>query len=89
VRYGLTIPQVIAAMNNAKVNVGGQTANFGAQAAVIRGLGLIDSMHDIANEHPAARRHIGEFLRQNLIPPPRHRPIQHDGGVHASPCRAP
>ena len=49
VHYGLTIPQVIAAINNANVNVGGQTVNFGAQAAVIRGLGLIDSMHDIAD----------------------------------------
>jgi cobalt-zinc-cadmium resistance protein CzcA len=49
VHYGLTIPQVIAALNNSNVNVGGQTVNFGAQAAVIRGLGLIDSMHDIGD----------------------------------------
>ena len=27
--YGLTVPQVIAALNNANVNVGGQTVNFG------------------------------------------------------------
>ncbi len=49
VHYGLTIPQVIAALNNANINVGGQTVNFGAQAAVVRGVGLIHSMDDIGN----------------------------------------
>ena len=39
--YGLTIPQVLAALNNANINVGGQTVNFGAQAAVVRGVGQI------------------------------------------------
>ena len=47
--YGLTIPAVLAALNNANVNVGGQTVNFGAQAAVVRGLGLIHSMDQISN----------------------------------------
>src|SRR5580704_15066672 len=32
IHYGLTIPNVIAALNNANINVGGQTVNFGAQA---------------------------------------------------------
>jgi cobalt-zinc-cadmium resistance protein CzcA len=47
--YGLTIPQVLAALNNANVNVGGQTVNFGQQAAVVRGIGLIHSLDDIRN----------------------------------------
>ncbi len=47
--YGLTIPQVLAAINNANINVGGQTVNFGPQAAVVRGVGLIHSVDDIAN----------------------------------------
>ncbi len=47
--YGLTVPQVLAALNNANVNVGGQTVNFGDQAAVVRGVGLIHSVDDIAN----------------------------------------
>jgi cobalt-zinc-cadmium resistance protein CzcA len=47
--YGLTVPQVLAALNNSNVNVGGQTVNFGAQAAVIRGVGLIHSLADISN----------------------------------------
>ncbi len=45
--YGLTIPQVLQALNNANINVGGQTVNFGPQAAVVRGVGLIHSMDDI------------------------------------------
>jgi len=49
VNYGLTVPQVLAALNNANINVGGQTVNFGPQAAVVRGVGLIHSIDDIAN----------------------------------------
>jgi cobalt-zinc-cadmium resistance protein CzcA len=47
--YGLTVPQVIAALNNANINVGGQTVNFGTQAAVVRGVGVIRSVNDISN----------------------------------------
>jgi cobalt-zinc-cadmium resistance protein CzcA len=47
VHYGLTVPNVIAAMNNANINVGGQTVNFGPEAAVVRGVGLIHSLADI------------------------------------------
>ena len=45
--YGLTLPQVLQALNNANVNVGGGTVNIGPQAAVVRGVGLIQSMADI------------------------------------------
>ena len=47
--YGLTIPQVLTSLNNANINVGGQTVDFGAQAAVVRGVGLIRSLDDIRN----------------------------------------
>src|ERR1700735_5712272 len=47
--YGLTIPQVLTAVNNANINVAGQTVDFGAQAAVVRGIGLIRSLDDIRN----------------------------------------
>ncbi len=47
IHYGLTIPNVLQALNNANINVGGQTVNFGAQAAVVRGVGLIHSLNDI------------------------------------------
>ncbi|MBV8585548.1 MAG: efflux RND transporter permease subunit, partial [Verrucomicrobia bacterium] len=45
--YGVTIPQLLQALNNANSNVGGQTVNFGPQAAVVRGVGLIHTMDDI------------------------------------------
>ena len=47
VHYGLALPQVLAALNNANINVGGQTVSIGPQAAVVRGIGLIHSMDDI------------------------------------------
>jgi cobalt-zinc-cadmium resistance protein CzcA len=46
---GVTIPQIQQALNNANINVGGQTVNFGPQSAVIRGVGLVHSMDDIRN----------------------------------------
>jgi cobalt-zinc-cadmium resistance protein CzcA len=44
---GLTLPQVLAALNNSNLNVGGQTVNFGPQAAIVRGVGLIHSVDQI------------------------------------------
>ena len=44
---GITLPQVLQALNNSNVNVGGQTVNFGPQAAIVRGVGLIHSMDQI------------------------------------------
>ena len=40
--YSITIPQLISAINNANVNVGGRTINVGQQSVNIRGVGLID-----------------------------------------------
>ena len=45
--YGLSVPQVLQALANANINVGGQTVNFGAQSAVVRGVGLIHSAEEI------------------------------------------
>jgi cobalt-zinc-cadmium resistance protein CzcA len=45
--YGLSVPQVLQALANANINVGGQTVNFGSQSAVVRGVGLIHSADDI------------------------------------------
>ena len=41
--YDVTIPQVIAAIGNANINVGGRTINVGQQSMNVRGVGLIDS----------------------------------------------
>ncbi|HEY6621490.1 MAG TPA: CusA/CzcA family heavy metal efflux RND transporter [Steroidobacteraceae bacterium] len=45
--YGLSVPQVLQALGNSNINVGGQTVNFGAQSAVVRGVGLIHSADEI------------------------------------------
>ena len=41
--YGVTLPQVVSAIGNANVNVGGRTINIGQQSVNIRGVGLMDS----------------------------------------------
>ena len=46
-QYGLSLGQVLQALNNSNVNVGGQTVNIGPQAAVVRGVGLIHSIDEI------------------------------------------
>jgi cobalt-zinc-cadmium resistance protein CzcA len=45
--YGLSVPQVLTALGNANINVGGQTVNLGEQTAVVRGVGLIHSADEI------------------------------------------
>jgi heavy metal efflux system protein len=41
--YNVTLPQVISAIGNANVNVGGRTISFGQQSVNIRGVGLLNS----------------------------------------------
>jgi cobalt-zinc-cadmium resistance protein CzcA len=45
--YGLTLSQVLTALNSSNINVGGQTVNIGPQAAVVRGVGTIRTMEDL------------------------------------------
>ncbi|HSZ51826.1 MAG TPA: efflux RND transporter permease subunit, partial [Caulobacteraceae bacterium] len=40
--YGLTIPQIITALGNANINVGGREIDIGQQSINIRGIGLMD-----------------------------------------------
>src|SRR6185295_3110907 len=49
VANGLTLPQVLQAVNNSNINVGGNTVNIGPQSAVVRGVGLIRSIDDLSN----------------------------------------
>ncbi|MGE0286479.1 MAG: efflux RND transporter permease subunit [Bradyrhizobium sp.] len=49
VANGLTLPQVVQAVGNSNINVGGNTVNIGPQSAVVRGVGLIRSIEDLAN----------------------------------------
>ena len=41
--YNITVSQLISAIGNANINVGGRTINIGQQSVNIRGVGLIDS----------------------------------------------
>src|SRR5438477_5405214 len=49
IAYGLTLPQLLQTLNNSNINVGGNTVNIGAQSAVVRGVGLIRSIDDLAS----------------------------------------
>lgn len=48
IAYGLTLPQLLQAVGNANINVGGNTVNIGAQSAVVRGVGSIRTVDDLA-----------------------------------------
>jgi cobalt-zinc-cadmium resistance protein CzcA len=41
--YNVTIPQIVTALGNANINVGGREITMGQQSVNIRGVGLIDS----------------------------------------------
>src|SRR5262249_57958472 len=41
--YNITLPQVLSAIGNANINVGGRTINVGQQSVNVRGVGLTDS----------------------------------------------
>jgi cobalt-zinc-cadmium resistance protein CzcA len=45
--HGVTLPQVVAAVQNANVNSGGQRLEMGEQSYDIRGIGLLRNVHDI------------------------------------------
>jgi cobalt-zinc-cadmium resistance protein CzcA len=73
--YGLSVPQVLTALGNANINVGGQTVNFGAQAAVVRGVGLIHSADEIRQtliaNNQGAPVVIGDVARVSIGNQPR------------------
>jgi cobalt-zinc-cadmium resistance protein CzcA len=63
IAYGLTLPQVLTAVNNSNVNVGGQTVNFGPEAAIVRGVGLIHSPDQLADTMISASNGLPVKLR--------------------------
>lgn len=71
--HGVTVSQVLAAIGKSDGNVGGQTVNFGDQAAIVRGIGLIQSADAIddtlvgtANGTPVLVRDVGRVEIGNL-----------------------
>src|SRR5215470_7136860 len=53
--YGVTLKQVLDALTGANINVGANTINLGPQSAVIRSVGQIRTMEDIAHTMVAVR----------------------------------
>ncbi len=47
--YSITVPQVLTAIGNANINVGGRTIDVGQQSVDVRGVGLIGKVEDIEN----------------------------------------
>lgn len=45
--FGVTLPQLMAALGNANLNVGGRTLRLGQQSINVRGIGLINNVDDI------------------------------------------
>ncbi|MDR0480425.1 MAG: CusA/CzcA family heavy metal efflux RND transporter, partial [Gallionellaceae bacterium] len=75
VAHGLTLAQVLAAINQSNANVGGQTVNFGEQSAIVRGIGLIQSLDDlrkvVVSQNKGAPVTVGDVAEVrpgNLIP---------------------
>ena len=44
VSYGLGLPQVLAALNNSNLDVGGQTIDFAQQSAIVSGIGQVTAL---------------------------------------------
>ena len=71
--HGVTVAQVIAALGKSNANVGGQTVDFGPQTAIVRGIGLIQSVAGIegvlvgtAGGQPVLLRDVAEVKVGNL-----------------------
>src|SRR6202795_1218194 len=60
--YSMTIPQVLTALGNANINVGGREINIGQQSVNIRGIGLVD---DGGNDDLTQGYHVDDI--QNVV----------------------
>ncbi len=68
--YGVTVPQIITALGNANINVGGREIVMGQQSINIRGVGLFD---DGGGEDLTQGYHVGDIenvvlTQQNGVP---------------------
>ncbi len=56
--YGVTLPQLLTALGNSNINVGGREISIGQQSINIRGLGLVD---DGGNDDIASGYHVDDI----------------------------
>src|SRR5262249_34559722 len=71
VANGLTLPQLLQAISNSNINVGGSTVDIGSQSAVVRGVGLVRSF-----DAPAS----------TIIAPPNRTPVLVQDAPAATVC---
>src|SRR5262249_2664605 len=71
VANGLTLPQLLQAIRNSNINVGGSTVDIGSQSAVVRGVGLVRSF-----DAPAS----------TIIAPPNRTPVLVQDAPAATVC---
>ncbi|WP_455388005.1 efflux RND transporter permease subunit [Petrachloros mirabilis] len=63
ISYGVSLNQVMTALQNSNANVGGNYLTLGAQNYNVRGLGLIDSIQDIENVMVAQKEGTPIFVK--------------------------
>ena len=75
VAAGVSLPQVLTVIGNSNINVGGQTVNFGPQAAIVRGVGLIHSVDQLRDTMLTANNgtpvHLGDVATISIGHLPR------------------
>jgi len=64
ITYGLSVPQVIAAIANSNSNVGANYLELGEQSYNVRGIGLFKDASDIGNVAVTAKSGIPLYLKQ-------------------------
>ena len=76
IAYGMTLPQMLQALNNSNINVGGSTVNIGPQVAVVRGVGSDPlarrpAKHDAEPESAACRSSVSDVATVVVSNQPR------------------
>jgi cobalt-zinc-cadmium resistance protein CzcA len=63
IQYGITLPQVVEALERNNSNAGGSYIVVGAEEYIVRGLGLVRTLEDVGNVIVAARENAPVYVR--------------------------
>jgi len=64
IAFGISVPQVMAALANSNSNVGANYLELGAQSYNVRGIGLFKNAEDISNVAVAAKNGTPTYIKQ-------------------------
>jgi heavy metal efflux system protein len=64
IAFGVSVPQVMAALANSNSNVGANYLELGAQSYNVRGIGLFRNVEDISNVAVAAKNGTPTYIKQ-------------------------